>query len=328
MPESNLFSKKKNTSPATFDIFFFLPNVSLTIVCCLTGGQWFILPIMDWFINVVVVCCLEMRSTRTWITRREPLPMRHCSLVRRIPHRPVRMACSLSCRVREKEINGARSTMVYLEEKRMNPQLRKRMTGRAIALKFSVSVSLSFSIWFNWIGTATRSEAKGEERAQLVDRVNTRPTDVHYSFAVQMEHEWWRVRERERKKKWKWHTSLCHHRPPFLSRSLARFFLISTPMDGWDSGALMYFSNVNGRMSKNERTFTGHDVRIRDQTWFVAQLGDVPWKKALTFLSTSSNDMDRWGSESLFRITRLLTRAEWIVPMNWLMVRRSLSTSA
>ena len=140
--------RKKNTSRATFDIFFFVTNVSLTIVCCLTGGQWFILPIMDWFINIVVVCCLEMRSTRRWITRSEPLPMRHCSLFRRIPHRPVRMVCSLSCRVRKKEINGARSTMqgtgsmVYLEEKRMNPQLRKRMTGRAIALKFSVSLFL------------------------------------------------------------------------------------------------------------------------------------------------------------------------------------------
>lgn len=254
MHESNLFSKKKNTSPATFDIFFFLPNVSLTIVCCLTGGQWFILPIMDWFINVVVVCCLEMRSTRTWITRREPLPMRHCSLVRRIPHRPVRMACSLSCRVREKEINGARSTMVYLEEKRMNPQLRKRMTGRAIALKFSVSVSLSFSIWFNWIGTATRSEAKGEERAQLVDRVNTRPTDVHYSFAVQMEHEWWRVRERERKKKWKWHTSLCHHRPPFLSRSLVLLLVSSWSALQWMVGIVVLWCIFLTWMEECQRT--------------------------------------------------------------------------
>ena len=188
-------------------------------------------------------------------------------------------------------------------------------------LKFCPLLSRSFvlfSIWFNWIGTEEKN------RAQLVDRVNTRPTDVHCS---------WNTSDEEgEKEKWKWHLSLSlspavvrffSTRSLSLSLSfcsfplsLSRFFLSGTRVNGWDSGALMYFSSLTESSNKcSQKT----RLCIRAETSSIAQLCNGPRKKALTFLS---NDMDRWTAVLPFHINRLLTRAEWTVPMHWLMLRR------
>ena len=90
--------KRKHFSCCNLRLVFLLSLtlrtwVSLTVVCCLTVGQWFIL-IMDWFmvrrwrlIHIAVVRRLEMRSVGTRISRNELLPVRHWPLFGRIPHR-------------------------------------------------------------------------------------------------------------------------------------------------------------------------------------------------------------------------------------------------
>ena len=58
----------------------------------------------------------------------------------------------------------------------------------------------------------------------------------------------------ERKKKWKWHTSLCHHRPPFLSLSLVLFLVSSWSVLEWMVGIVVLCCIFLTRMEECQRT--------------------------------------------------------------------------